>query len=194
MKPETMPAYPATARRSTVNLAYSALLFAVVGWTIMERWSLDAHTGAMPHVVSTLACAPVLACALLRFHAACPRHMRSRARPPGAGPAGVLATAILFGVGAGFGMAVGTGSMSAIVLLAAICCLTPWTRLRAHQQPLILSLLAAAVGALLALGQAAQAPSLMVALPAAWCLWTLAAGLCIGLCGQEMLRNKGRSR
>jgi hypothetical protein len=192
MKPETMPAHPATARRSTVNLAFSALLLSVLGWTIMERWSLGAHTGAMPHVVTTLACAPVLACALLRFYAACPRHVRARARPPSASPAGVLAIGVLFGVGGVFGMAVGDGSTSVIVLLAGICCLTPWTRIRAHQQPLFLSLLAAAAGTLLALGRAAHPPSLMVALPAAWCLWTVAAGLCIGLCCGEILRNKGR--
>jgi len=75
-----------------------------------------------------------------------------------------LALAILFALGAVCGMAAGSGSMTLLVLPAALCCCTPWTRLRAHQLHLFLSFLAAA------------------------------ALLCIGLCGEELLRKKGGSR
>jgi hypothetical protein len=192
MKPAAMRAYPEAARRSPVNLAFNALLFSFLGWIIQERWNLGARTGAMPHLVTTLACLPITGCSLRRFHAACPRRLRTRALPPGASTAGPMALAALFAVGAVFGIAVGGGSMTLIVLLAAICCFTPWTAIRAHQQHLFLSFLAVAAGAALALGFAPRAPSLMVVLPAAWCLWAAAAVLCIALYGGELLKQRGR--
>jgi hypothetical protein len=193
-----MPAYPAAARRSPVNLAFNALLFSFLGWLILERWNLGAHAGAVPHLVNTLACAPIMACSLRHFYLACPRHLRTSARRPGASPAGRAALAALFAVGALFGLAAGGGSMTLVVLLAAACCFTPWMRIRAHQQHLFLSLLAVAAGAA-AVAAAALAlnpgfprreASLMAVLPAASCLWGAAAALCIGLCGGELLKKR----
>jgi hypothetical protein len=198
MKPATMRAYPAVARRSPVNLAFNALLFSFLGWLILERGSLGARTGAMPHLINTLACAPLMACALRRFYLACPRRLRSSGRGPSASPAGRLVLAILFSVGGLFGIALGGGSVTLIVLLAAACCLTPWTAIRAHQQHLLLSFLAVAAGAAVvtgaaqALGLARREPSLMVVLPAVWCLWAVAAVLCISLYCGELLRKKRR--
>jgi hypothetical protein len=191
MKPGAIPAYPAAARRSPANLAFSALLFSFLGWAILERWNFGAHAGIVPHLMNTLACAPVMACSLRRFRAACPRHMRARSRPRGALLGGALALAVLFAVGAVFGVAAGSGSMGMLALAALLCCLIPWTRLRAHQQHLFLSFLAVAAGALLAASLANPKMNLLVALPAAWCLWAAAALLCIALCGGELLKKKG---
>jgi hypothetical protein len=190
MKPQAFSARPALARRSPVNLAFSAILFSLLGWAILERWYLGARTGAVPHLVTTLACAPVMACSLRRFHAACPRHLRAASAPPGIHLADGLALAFLFGVGAVFGLAVASGSMLMIALPAAACCLMPWTALRVHQQHLLLSLLAAAAGAALAPGFSGPEPSLLVVLPAVWCLWAVAAVLCIGLCGAELMKRR----
>jgi hypothetical protein len=196
-----MPAYPAAARRFPVNLAFNALLFSFLGWLILEHWNLDAHTGAVPHLLNTLACAPIMACSLHHYYRACPRHLRTSTRRPGARPAGRAALATLFAVGALFGLAAGGGSMTLIVLMAAACCFTPWLRMRAHQQHLFLSLLAVGAGAAAVAAVAAAAlalhpglpgrePSLMAVLPAASCLWGAAAALCIGLCGGELLKKK----
>jgi hypothetical protein len=81
--------------------------------------------------------------------------------------------------------------MGMLALAALLCCLIPWTRLRAHQQHLFLSFLAVAAGALLAASLANPKMNLLVALPAAWCLWAAAALLCIALCGGELLKKKG---
>lgn len=190
MTSETLAAYPSAARRSPANLAFAALLFSFLGWGILERCSFGARTGPLPHLINTLACAPVLACSLRRFHAACPRHMRARTRGRGGIKAGGLALAALFALGAVCGMAAGSGSTTLLVLPAALCCCMPWTRLRAHQLPLFLSFLAVAAGAVLAQGLAGQPLHLMSALPAAWCQLAAAALLCIGLCGEELLRKK----
>ncbi|CAH0295585.1 hypothetical protein SRABI118_04213 [Massilia sp. Bi118] len=191
MKPGAIPAYPASIRRSPVNLAFSALLFSFLGWVILERWSFGARAGIVPHLVITLACAPVLACSLRRFRAACPRHLRASTRPRGALLGGGLALAMLFAAGALFGFAVGSGLVSMVALSVLLCCLMPWTRLRAHQQHLFLSFLAVAAGALLAANLVNPKMNLLVALPAAWCLWAAAALLCIGLCGGELMKKKG---
>jgi hypothetical protein len=190
MKPQAMPRYAAASRRSPANLAFCALLFSFLGWAILERWSLNAHTGLLPHLIISLACAPVLACSLLRFRAACPRHMRMRLRPRRAVAAGGLALALLFAVGALFGVAAGSGSMLMVVLAAALACLAPWTRLRAHQPHLFLSFLAVVLGSALAPGAAGQQPGLLAVLSAAWCLWAVASLLCIVLCGGELLQRK----
>jgi hypothetical protein len=191
MKPGAIPAYPAAARLSQANLAFSALLFSFLGWAILERWSFGVRAGILPHLVNTLACAPVMACSLRRFRAACPRHLRARTRPRGALLSGGLALAVLFALGAVFGIAAGSGSVALVALAAVLCCCTPWTRLHAHQQHLFLSFLAVSAGALLAAGLSPQKVNLLVALPAAWCLWAAAALLCIGLCGGELMKKKG---
>jgi hypothetical protein len=191
MKPGAIPAYPAASRRSPANLAFSALLFSFLGWAILERWSFGAHAGPVPHLVNTLACAPVMACSLRRFRAACPRHMRARTRPRAALRSGALALAVLFALGAVFGIAVGSGSVTLMALPAVLCCCMPWTRLRAHQQHLFLSFLAVTAGAALASILSNQKVNLLVALPAAWCLWGAAALLCIALCGGELMKRKG---
>jgi len=191
MKPAAIPAYPGSFRRSPVNLAFSALLFSFLGWAILERWNFGARAGIVPHLVNTLACAPVLACSLRRFRAACPRHIRASMRPRAALPGGGLALAVLFAVGAIFGIAAGSGSIVMVALAALLCILTPWTRLRAHQQHLFLSFLAVAAGALLAASLVNAKMNLLVALPAAWSLWAAAALLCIGLCGDELMKKKG---
>jgi hypothetical protein len=191
MKPETIVADPSAARRSPANLAFAALLFSFLGWAILERWSFGARTGPLPHLINTLACAPVLACSLRRFRAACPRHVRARPRRRGVMMAGGLALAALFALGAVCGMVAGSGSMTLLALPAALCCCTPWTRLRAHQLHLFLSFLAVAAGSTLAQGLAGQPLQLMSAPPAAWCQLAAAALLCIGLCGDEPLRKKG---
>jgi hypothetical protein len=191
MKSGAIPAYPVSARRSPANLAFSALLFSFLGWAILERWSFGARAGIVPHLVNTLACAPVMACSLRRFRAACPRHMRARTRPRGALLSGGVALAVLFGLGAVFGIAVGSGSVGLVALAAVLCCCTPWTRLHAHRQHLFLSFLAVTAGAVLAAQLANQTVNLLVALPAAWCLWAAAALLCIGLCGGELMKKKG---
>ena len=191
MTPKTLAAYPSVARHSPANLAFAALLFSFLGWAILERWSFGARTGPLPHLINTLACAPVLACSLRRFRAACPRHMRARPRRRGGFRAGGLALAALFALGAVCGMVAGSGSMTLLVLPAALCCCTPSTRLRAHQLHLFLSFLAVAAGCTLAHGLAGQPLQLMSALPAAWCQLAAAALLCIGLCGDELLRKKG---
>lgn len=192
MKPQTIPAYPSIPRRSPANLAFTALLFSFLGWAILERWSFGARTGPLPHLVNTLACAPVLACSLRRFRAACPRHMRARTRRRGGIKAGGLALAALFALGAACGIAAGSGSMVLLLVPAALCCCTPWTRLRAHQLHLFLSFLTVVAGSALAQALSAQPLNLMAALPAAWCLLAGAAVLCIGLCGGELLRQKNR--
>ena len=215
MKPATIRAYPLAARRSPVNLAFTALLFSFLGWLILERWNLGARTGAAPHLINTLVCAPVMACSLRRFYLACPRHLRSRGRRPGASAAGCAALAALFAVGGLFGIAAGGGSMTLIGLLAAACCVTPWMTIRAHQQHLLLTLLTVAAGAALvpaavpglapglvpgpapglaaglASGLAGQERSLMAVLPAAWSLWAAASVLCIGLYGGDLLKKPG---
>ena len=191
MKPGAIPAYPAAARRSPANLAFSALLFSFLGWAILERWSFGAHAGVVPHLVNALACAPVLACSLRRFRAACPRHLRASMRPRGALLGGGLALAVVFAVGAVVGIAAGSGPVSMVALAALLCCFMPWTRLRAHQLHLFLSFFAVAAGALLAASLGDQKVKLMVALPAAWCLWASAALLCIALCGGELMRKTG---
>ncbi len=191
MPSKTVAEYSSAARRSPANLAFAALLFSFLGWVILERWSFGARTGPLPHLINTLACAPVLACALRRFRAACPRHTRARADRRSALAASGLALAALFALGAVCGMVAGSGSITLLVLPAALCCCTPWTRLRAHQLHLSLSFLAVAAGSVLAQGLAGQPLHLMTALPAAWCQLTAAALLCIGLCGEELLRKKG---
>jgi hypothetical protein len=190
MKPEATPGYPAASGRSRANLAFSALLFSFVGWAILERWSIKAGTGPLPQLIISLACAPVLACSLLRFRAACPRHMRSSMRPRGGIKAGGAALAMLFAVGAMFGVAAGSGSVILVVLPAALCCLAPWTRLRVHQQHLALSFLAVAAGSALAPALTRHSPDLMAAVLAAWGLWATASLLCIVLCGGELLRKR----
>jgi cbb3-type cytochrome oxidase subunit 1 len=185
MRPKAIPAYP-PAKRSASNLAFSALLLTFLGWAILERWSFGAHAGAMPHLISSLACAPVLACALRRFHAACPRHLRTSARPDGGVATRAMVLTLLFAVGALFGIAACTGSIVLVVVPAALSCFTPWTAIRAHQQHLFLSFLALAAGAALAPALAGMPLDLMTAMPAAWCLWALAAGLCIVLCSSEL--------
>jgi hypothetical protein len=190
MRSKAIPAYPA-AKRSPANLAFSALLLTFLGWAILERWSFTARTGPLPHLITTLACAPVLFCALRRFHAACPRHLRTGTRPLGGG-AGALVLALLFAVGALFGIAACGGSIVLVAASAALCCVTPWTAIRAHQQHLFLCFLAVTVGAALAPALAGLPPTLMAALPAAWCLWAGAAVLCIALCGREVRHQRRR--
>jgi hypothetical protein len=191
MKPEAISGYQAASGRSRANLAFSALLFSFLGWAILERWSVKTGAGALPHLVITVACAPVLACSLQRFRAACPRHMRARIQLRGRLRAGGLALAMLFAVGAVFGVAAGTGSATMVVLSAALCCLAPWTRLHVHQQHLFLSFLAVVAGSALAPALAGQSPGLMPALLAAWGLWSAASFLCIALCGGELLSRRG---
>lgn len=192
MKPATIPTTPSAARQSPANLAFSALLFCCLGWTILAAWIVGAHAGAMPHLINTLACAPVLACSLRRFHAACPRYLRTGMRPPGARTAGKLALALLFASGAAFGAALASGSVLLVALLALACCCMPWTRCRVHRQHLLLSFVALAAGVALPPAAGARAPTIMTVLPAAWCLWTLAALLCIGLCGSELRKSRRR--
>ena len=192
MKPAAIPTYPSVARQSPANLAFNALLFCALGWAILAYWLVASHAGAMPHLINTLACAPVMACALRRFHAACPRHPRSSMRPPGLHSAGKLALALLFASGAAFGTALASGSVLIVALLALACCCMPWTRCRAHRQHLLLSFAALAAGGALALAASARPLTIMVALPAAWCLWTMAALLCIALCGSELRKNRRR--
>jgi cbb3-type cytochrome oxidase subunit 1 len=191
MRTKAIPAYP-RARRPAANLAFSALLLTFLGWAILERWILAAHAGAMPHLISSLACAPVLACALRRFHAVCPRHQRISARPTGVAATRALVLTLLCAVGALFGIAACTGSMVLVAVPAALCCVTPWTVLRAHQQHLFLSFVALTAGAALAPALAGMPLNLMAAMSAAWCLWALAAGLCIVLCGSELSKARRR--
>jgi len=192
MKPAAIPATPSVARQSPANLAFTALLFCCLGWTVLAVWIVGAHAGAMPHLINTLACAPVMVCSLRRFHAACPRYLRTGMRPPGVHTAGKLAFALLFASGAAFGAALASGSVLFNALLALACCCMPWTRCRVHRQHLLLSLLALAAGAALSLAASARPLTIMTALPAAWCLWTMAALLCICLCGSELRKNRRR--
>jgi hypothetical protein len=187
MRPKAIPAYPA-ANRSPANLAFSALLLTFLGWAILERWSFSARSGLLAHLITTLACAPVLFCALRRFHAACPRHLRAASRPVRGG--GALVLVLLFGVGALFGIAAASGSVMLVAVPAVLSCVTPWTAIRAHQQHLFLSFLAVTAGAALVPALAGFPPTLMAVLPAAWCLWAVAAGLCITLCGREVRRQR----
>lgn len=189
MRSKAVPAYPA-AKRSPANLAFSALLLTFLDWAILERWSFSAHTGALPHLITAVAGAPVLGCALCRFRAACPRYLRSGSRPPGLDWNGAMQFVLLFAVGALFGIAASSGSTTVVAVLAALCCLTPWTALRVHQLHLFLSFFAVTAGAALAPGLAGPQPSLMAALPAAWCLWAVAAALCAGLCSQEVRKRR----
>jgi hypothetical protein len=192
MKPAAIPAYPSVARQSPANLAFTALLFCCLGWTILAYWIAGAHAGALPHLINTLACAPVMVCSLRRFHAACPRRLRAGMRPPGLHTAGKLAPALLFAAGAAFGAVLASGSMVLVALpVLAFCCM-PWTRFRVHRQHLLLSFLALAAGALLPLAASSRPLTIMTVLPAAWCLWTVAALLCIVLCGSELRKNRRR--
>jgi hypothetical protein len=191
MRPKAIPAYPA-ARQSAANLAFTALLLTFLGWAILERWSFAARTGFMPHLVSSVACAPILVCSLRRFKAACPRRLRAGGRPSGVAAARALVLALLFAVGALFGIAACAGSVMLVVAPALLCCFTPWTALRAHHQHLFLSFLALVAGAALAPGVAGLPLNLMAAMPAAWSLWALAAGLCIVLCGSELSKARRR--
>jgi cbb3-type cytochrome oxidase subunit 1 len=191
MRPKAIPAYP-PAKRSAANLAFSALLLTFLGWAILGRWSMAAHAGAVPYLVSTLACAPVLACALRRFHAVCPRHLRTSARPAGLAATRAMVLTLLFAVGALFGIAACTGSIVLVAVPAALSCFTPWTAIRAHQQHLLLSFLALGAGAALVPALAGMPLNLMSAMTAAWCLWALAAGLCIVLCGSELSKARRR--
>jgi hypothetical protein len=192
MRPKAIPTYPA-AKRSPANLAFSALLLTFLGWAIMERWSFSARTGPLPHLIITLACAPVLFCALRRFHAACPRHLRTESRPVG-GATSALVLALLFAVGGLFGLAAAMGSIALVAVPAVLACFAPWTALRAHQQHLFLSFLAVTGGAALVPTLAGLPSMLMAVLPAAWCLWAVAAALCVALCGREvrLVRQDGR--
>jgi hypothetical protein len=190
MRPKAIPAYPA-AKRSPANLAFSALLLTFLGWAILERWSFSARTGPLPHLITALACAPVLFCALRRFHAACPRHLRTETRPVSSAT-GALVMALLFAVGALFGVAASSGSVGLVAGPAAVCCMTPWTAVRAHQQHLFLTFLAVTAGAALVPALAGLPSTLMAVLPAAWCLWAGAAALCIALCGREVRRQRQR--
>lgn len=192
MKPRAIPAYPSVARQSPANLAFSALLFCCLGWAILAYWIAAAHAGATPHLINTLACAPIMACSLRRFHAACPRHQRSGMRPPGLHTAGKRALALLFAAGAAFGAALANGSMVLVAVLVLACCCVPWTRFRVHRQHLLLSFLALAAGSALPLAASGRPLTIMVAMPAAWCLWTMAALLCICLCSSELRKNRGR--
>jgi hypothetical protein len=190
MNAQALAATP-RAGRPLANLAFSSLLFSILGWTLLERWSFGARAGAWAHLLNTLACAPVLACSLRRFHAACPPRLRARTRPVAVLTAAAPALALLAILGAACGIAAGSGAMAAIVAPAALCCCMPWTTLRAHQLHLFLPLLAVAAGAALAPSLAGQTFGLVPALAAAWCLWTAAAMLCVGLCGAELLNGKG---
>jgi hypothetical protein len=189
MRPKAIPTYPA-AKRSPANLAFSALLLTFLGWAILERWSFAARTGAAPHLITAVAGAPILVCALRRFRAACPHYLRSGERTAGLDRSGAMLLALLFTVGALFGIAAGSGSIIVVGILAVLCCCTPWTALRAQQQHLFLSFLAVTAGAALAPGVAGLPPSLMAAMPAAWCLWAVAAALCVGLCSKEVRKNR----
>lgn len=191
MRPKAIPAYP-PAKRSAANLAFSALLLTFLGWAILGRWSMAAHAGAVPYLVSSLACAPVLACALRRFHAVCPRHLRTSARPAGLAATRAMVLTLLFAVGALFGIAACTGSIVLVAVPAALSCFTPWTAIRAHQQHLLLSFLALGAGAALVPALAGMPLNLMSAMTAAWCLWALAAGLCIVLCSSELSKARRR--
>jgi hypothetical protein len=191
MRPKAIPAYPA-ARQSGANLAFTALLLTFLGWAILERWGFTARAGLLPHLISSVACAPILACSLRRFHAACPRRLRTGGRPSSLARTRVLALAMLFAVGALFGIAACLNSIVLVVVLAVLCCFTPWTALRAHQQHLFLSFLALVAGAALVPDLAGMPLNLMAAMPAAWCLWAVAATLCIALCGSELSKARRR--
>jgi hypothetical protein len=180
------------ARQSPANLAFSALLFSFLGWAILEYCTVGAHAGATPHLINTLACAPVMGCSLRRFHAACPRYLCTGMRPPGVHTAGKRALALLFAAGAAFGAALAGGSMVLVALLVLAFCCMPWTRFRVHRQHLLLSLLPPATGAALPLAASSRPLSITAALPAAWCLWTVAALLCIFLCGGELRKDRRR--
>ncbi len=184
MRPKAIPAYPA-AKQSQTNLAFSALLLTFLGWAILERWIVGARTGPLPHLVTAVACAPVLFCALRRFHAACPRYLRVAARP-GSAATGVLVPILLAAVGALFGIAACAASIGFMAVPVALCCVTPWTAVRAHQQHLFLSFLAVTAGAGAGPALAGLPPSPMAAVQAAWCLWAAAAALTIVLCGREV--------
>jgi hypothetical protein len=190
MKPGAIPAYTSVARQSPANLAFSALLFCCLGWAILEYWTVGAHAGALPHLINTLACAPVMGCSLRRFHTACPRRLRAGMAPPGVHTAGRLALALLFAAGAAFGAVLASGSVVLVALLTAAACCMPWTRFRVHRQHLLLSFVALTAGGMLPLLASSRPLTLMVALPAAWCLWTVAALLCICLCGSELLKKR----
>lgn len=192
MKPATIPTYPPVARQAPANLAFTALLFCCLGWAILAYWIVGARAGAMPHLINTLACAPVMVCSVRRFHAACPRYRRSSMRPPGVHAAGKRAPALLFAAGAAFGAALASGSIVLVVLLVLAFCCMPWTRFRVHRQHLLLPLLVPGTGALLPLAAASRPLSVMTVLPAVWCLWTAAALLCICLCGSELRKNRRR--
>ena len=192
MKPAAIPAYPSVARQSPANLAFTALLFCCLGWSILAFWFVGAHAGAMPHLINTLACAPVMACSVRRFHAACPRYQRTGMRPLGVHTAGKRALALLFAAGAAFGAALASGSTTLVALLVLAFCCMPWTRFRVHRQHLLLSFLVLAAGALLPLAASGRSLTIMAVLPAAWCLWTAAALLCICLCGSELRKNRRR--
>jgi hypothetical protein len=191
MKPGAIPAYPSVARQSPANFAFSALLFCCLGWAILEYWIVRAHAGALPHLINVLACAPVMGCSLRRFHTVCPRHLRTGMRP-GGHTAGTLALALLFAAGAAFGAVLASGSVALVAVLTAAACWMPWTRFRVHRQHLLLSFLALAAGGMLPLAASGRPLTIMVALPAAWCLWTAAALLCICLCSSELLKNRRR--
>ena len=192
MKPGTIPAYPSVARQSPANLAFSALLFCCLGWAILAYWIVGAHAGVVPHLINTLACAPVMACSLRRFHAACPRYLRAGMRPPGLHTAGKLALVLPFAAGAAFGAALASGSIALAALLVLVFCCMPWTRFRVHRQHLLLSLLPPAAGAVLPLATGSRPLTIMTVLPTAWCLWTVAALLCICLCGSELRKKQRR--
>ncbi len=192
MKPGAISAYPPVARQSPANLTFTALLFSFLGWAILEYWTVGAHARALPHLIVSLACAPVMGCSLRRFHAACPRHLRAGTQRPGVQTAGALALALLFATGAAFGAALANGSVFLVALLTAAACCMPWTRCQAHRQHLLLSFLALAAGCMLPVAASGRPLTIMVVLPAAWCLWTAAALLCICLCGSELLKNRRR--
>jgi hypothetical protein len=191
MKALALAATPG-AGRSPANLAFSALLLSILGWTLLERWTVGARTGLLPHLLNTLACAPVIACSLRRFHAACPRRLRAGMRLDRALPAAAPALLLLALLGAACGLAAGSGSLAATVVPAALCCCMPWTTLGAHRLHLLLPLLAVAAGAALAPSLAGQTLKLVPVLASAWCLWSASALLCIGLCGAALLQKKSR--
>ena len=191
MKPAAIPATPSVARQSPANLAFSALLLCCLGWAILEYWAVGTRAGVLAHLINTLACAPVMGCSLRRFHILCPRHMRAGMRP-GVRMSGKLAPALLFAAGAAYGAVLASGSIVFVGLLTAAFCCIPWTRFRAHRQHLLLSFVALTAGSLLPLAASSRSLTIMVALHAAWCLWTVAALLCICLCRGELLKNRRR--
>lgn len=185
-------AIPAVAGVRKADLAFSALLFSLLGWGLLESWNMSIDATPMRHVISTLLGVPVMASSLLRFRAyAASADVATGA--PRSSVAELRGFLVLLVIGAVLGIAAARTPVTVVALLVIGLTYFPWSRIGAYKEGPIKPSLSIIGAAGLSLFSSHTQLTFMGTLPVIWCLWTAAVIICLSLCGVELLRKKRRS-